>query len=105
MKKKSFYIALILICLSLVTTGTWAYFTTSDAVRNVITAGGGVTANGYLRDKLLLECNSKGKTLILPPKWLCTDNAAMIGAEGYIQYKKGNFADIDLNAKARVDLA
>lgn len=40
MKKKSFYIALIIICLSLVTTSTWAYFTTSDAVRNVITAGG-----------------------------------------------------------------
>ena len=42
--------------------------------------------------------------LHLPPKWLCTDNAAMIGAEGYIQYLNGNFADIDLNAKARVEL-
>ena len=72
---------------------------------DVITAGGGVTANGYLRERLVLECEKKGKKVILPPKWLCTDNAAMIGAEGYIQYKKGNFAGIDLNAKARVDLA
>ena len=72
---------------------------------DTITAGGGVIANGYLRDKLLSECQKRGKKLILPPKWLCTDNAAMIGAEGYIQYKKGNFANIDLNAKARVDLA
>ncbi len=72
---------------------------------NVITAGGGVVANGYLRERLLLECQKRGKKLILPPKWLCTDNAAMIGAEGYVQYKNGNFAGIDLNAKARVDLA
>lgn len=40
MKKRCFYIALVLICLSLVTSSTWAYFTTSDVVRNVITAGG-----------------------------------------------------------------
>lgn len=71
---------------------------------NTITAGGGVVANGYLRERLSAECAKRGKNLILPPKWLCTDNAAMIGAEGYIQYKRGNFTDIDLNAKARVDL-
>ena len=70
---------------------------------NTITAGGGVVANGYLRERLSNECQKRGKKLILPPKWLCTDNAAMIGAEGYIQYKKGNFADVSLNAKARVD--
>ncbi len=69
-----------------------------------ITAGGGVVANGYLREGLEKACLKKGIKLVLPPKWLCTDNAAMIGAEGYIQYLKGNFADLDLNAKARVDL-
>ena len=72
---------------------------------NTVTVGGGVAANGYLRESLLSECQRRGKRLILPPKWLCTDNAAMIGAEGYIQYLKGNFAGIDLNAKARVELA
>ena len=48
----------------------------------------------------------KGKNirLILPEKKYCTDNGAMIGAEGYLQYKKGNFADLDLNAKAVVPL-
>ena len=71
---------------------------------NTITVGGGVAANGYLRESLAKECQKKGINLILPPKWLCTDNAAMIGAEGYVQYKIGNFADIDLNAKARIDL-
>ena len=39
MKKKLLYIAAILICLSLITGGTFAYFTASDTVRNVITTG------------------------------------------------------------------
>ena len=29
----------------------------------------------------------------------------MIGAEGYLQYIKGNFADLRLNAEANVKLA
>jgi hypothetical protein len=28
----------------------------------------------------------------------------MIGAEGFLQYAKGNFADLDLNAKAVIPL-
>ena len=69
---------------------------------NCITAGGGVVANGYLRDKMAMRCIKHGIKLVLPPKSLCTDNAAMIAAEGYIQYLKGNFADLTLNASARV---
>ncbi len=72
--------------------------------RNTLTVGGGVAANGYLRERLTTECKKERIKLVLPPKILCTDNAAMIGAEGYIQYIKGNFADLTLNAKARVDL-
>ncbi|MBQ7407886.1 MAG: tRNA (adenosine(37)-N6)-threonylcarbamoyltransferase complex transferase subunit TsaD [Clostridia bacterium] len=70
--------------------------------RTVVTAGGGVVANGYLRFLLEKTCEKKGIRAVLPPKKLCTDNAAMIAAEGYIQYLKGNFADLDLNAVARV---
>lgn len=40
MKKKILYITAIVICLSLITGGTYAYFTTSDTARNVITSGG-----------------------------------------------------------------
>lgn len=40
MKKKILYIAAIIICLSLITGGTYAYYTTSDTARNVITSGG-----------------------------------------------------------------
>ena len=40
MKKKILYIAAIVICLSLITGGTYAYFTASDTARNVITTSG-----------------------------------------------------------------
>ncbi len=64
-----------------------------------ITVSGGVGANGYLR-KALTEAVKDDIKLVLPEKKYCTDNGAMIGAEGYLQYLKGNFADMDLNAKA-----
>lgn len=71
-----------------------------------ITAGGGVVANGYLRESLQSACNKNNLTLVLPERKYCTDNAAMIGAEGYLQYIKGeeSFAGLDLNASATVSL-
>lgn len=71
---------------------------------DTLTVGGGVAANGYLRETLTKKCADKSIKLVLPPKSLCTDNAAMIASEGLIQYKLKNFADLDLNAKARVEL-
>lgn len=70
----------------------------------IITAGGGVVANGYLREALSRECADNGLIAVLPPKKMCTDNAAMIAAEGYLRYVNGDFADLTLNASARVDL-
>ena len=69
-----------------------------------VTAGGGVIANGYLREALATECQKAGIRLILPQKKYCTDNAAMIAAEGLIQYNLGNFADMSLNARAQIPL-
>ena len=69
-----------------------------------IAISGGVGANGYLREALKKATENKGFRLVLPEKRYCTDNAAMIGAEGYLQYKKRNFADLSLNAKAVVPL-
>ena len=40
MKKKILYIAAILICLSIISSGTYAYFTKEATARNVITTGG-----------------------------------------------------------------
>lgn len=35
----------------------------------------------------------------IPPLYLCTDNAAMIGAAASIQYHKDEYAKLDLNAQ------
>lgn len=69
-----------------------------------ITISGGVAANGYLRNALTKAVKDSGLNLVLPEKRYCTDNGAMIGAEGYLQYMRRNFADIDLNARAVVPL-
>lgn len=69
-----------------------------------VTAGGGVIANGYLREKLTRACHDAHLKLVLPVKKHCTDNAAMIAAEGLIQYRAGNFSPLTLNAAASIPL-
>lgn len=68
-----------------------------------LAVSGGVGANGYLRESLKVRAEKEKIKLILPEKRHCTDNAAMICAEGYLQYKAKNFADLTLNAQAVVD--
>lgn len=69
-----------------------------------ITAGGGVAANDYLRIRLKEECGKRNIKLVLPEKKFCTDNAAMIAAEGLIQFNAGNFAQMNVNACAQIPL-
>lgn len=69
-----------------------------------VTAGGGVIANGYLREQLSLACREAGLRLVLPERRRCTDNGAMIAAEGLIQYRAGNFSPLSLNAEAFIPL-
>ena len=70
----------------------------------VVTAGGGVVANGYLRELLTEACAQAGLKLVLPVKKHCTDNAAMIAAEGLVQYRLGKFSSLSLNAEASIPL-
>ncbi len=72
---------------------------------NTVTAGGGVVANGYLREALTRECARAGLKLVLPVKKHCTDNAAMIAAEGLLCYRNGLFRDFSLNAEAYIPLS
>ncbi len=69
-----------------------------------VTAGGGVIANGYLRELLAARCAEAGLRLVLPAKKRCTDNGAMIAAEGLLKYKRGEFSPLSLNAQASIPL-
>lgn len=71
---------------------------------NILTLSGGVGANGYLRERLIARAQAENVKLVLPEKRYCTDNGAMIAAEGYLQYKRHNFANLTLNASANVPL-
>lgn len=63
---------------------------------------GGVAANGELRRQL-----AERMTLpySIPPIWLCTDNAAMIGAAAHYRFLAGLRAGWDMDVKARLPLA
>ncbi len=69
-----------------------------------VTAGGGVVANGYLRERLQEECDRAGLRLVLPAKKRCTDNGAMIAAEGLIRYRAGEFSPLSVNASPSLPL-
>ncbi len=67
-------------------------------VKQVLLAGG-VAVNKGLRTKLEEAfIDKKEVDLIIPPLYLCTDNAAMIAAAGSIAFEKGTRAAMDLNA-------
>ncbi len=70
-----------------------------------VTAGGGVIANGYLREELIKMCAREGFKLVLPTKKHCTDNAAMIASEGLLRYRAGLFSPLTLNAEAYIPLS
>jgi N6-L-threonylcarbamoyladenine synthase len=61
---------------------------------------GGVAANSHLRKRLFALAKEKGVKLFIPDISLCGDNAAMIAAQAYHEYKTGNLADSSLNASA-----
>ena len=68
--------------------------------RTVLVASGGVAANSIIRSDLQTACAQEGCRLCLPPLSLCGDNGAMIGAQGYYEYRAGHTAGMELNAYA-----
>lgn len=65
-----------------------------------VAAAGGVSANSGIRAALQAVCEKEKAKLYLPPLSLCGDNAAMIGAQAYFEFMKGNISDLSLNAAA-----
>ena len=64
-------------------------------VKQIILAGG-VSANSYLRDKIIEKMHDFPVKVVIPPMWCCTDNAAMIAKVGEHLYEKKVFADLSL---------
>lgn len=82
----------------------------SDMVRKTIAAAmdyqpkmvvlaGGVAANSRLREMMTKKMNEYPQIkLVIPPLKYCTDNAAMIGASGYVAYQHQLFGGLDAAA-------
>jgi len=66
-------------------------------IKKMVLAGG-VSANSHIRACVEELCRKNKVDLYLPPLSLCSDNAAMIGAQAYWEFLGGNLADITLNA-------
>lgn len=63
-----------------------------------VAIAGGVASNSALRLAMEQACVENHLKFYHPSPIFCTDNAAMIGCAAYYEYKKGKFADLDLNA-------
>lgn len=70
-----------------------------------VVAAGGVCANSALRAALEKKAKDNNMEIYYPPLSLCGDNAAMIGAQGYYEFKAGVTAPLSLNAYATMDIS
>lgn len=69
-----------------------------------IVVAGGVSANSVLRRELAKLCSKNNLELFMPNLSLCGDNAAMVGAQAYYEYKFGHTAKENLNAIASLSI-
>lgn len=69
-----------------------------------VAIAGGVASNSALRAAMEEACRRRNLRCYYPSHILCTDNAAMIGAAAYYEYRKGNLAGWDLNAVPNLKL-
>ena len=71
----------------------------SDAPSLVV--AGGVAANSAVREALASLASRANRAFSVPPGWLCTDNAAMIGWAGAERFAAGLIDGLDAPARAR----
>ena len=72
---------------------------------DALAIAGGVSSNKALSSALSALCDEKGVTFYHPSPILCTDNAAMIGAQGFYELEAGHLSGWDLNAVPGLKLA
>jgi len=66
-----------------------------------LVVAGGVAANGQVRSALADLAQQERRGFSVPPGWLCTDNAAMIGWAGAERFAAGLTDPLDVPARAR----
>ena len=66
-----------------------------------LVVAGGVAANASVRSALEALASEEGREFSVPPGWLCTDNAAMIGWAGLERFAAGMIDGLDAPAWAR----
>ncbi len=77
----------------------------SVAGARTVVMGGGVAANGVLRERIASGLRELGIPFVVPRPGLCTDNGAMIGAAGFRRFEAGERARSDLEARPSWKLA
>jgi tRNA N6-adenosine threonylcarbamoyltransferase len=77
----------------------------ADVGARGIALGGGVAANGRLREALLAACADDGIRGYLPSPAMCTDNAAMIAAAGWHRLRLDGPTPLDAGAVPNLKLA
>ncbi|NBV85317.1 MAG: tRNA (adenosine(37)-N6)-threonylcarbamoyltransferase complex transferase subunit TsaD [Verrucomicrobia bacterium] len=62
---------------------------------DTLAISGGVSCNHYLRRRFAGECSEAGVRLLLAPRELCTDNAAMIAYVAALKLRAGGVSALD----------
>ncbi len=71
---------------------------------SAVTLAGGVAANSRLRTLLAEKLEKRGIKFYFPQLDLCTDNAAMIAAAGYFQYRLRGASKMDIDSQPALRL-
>jgi N6-L-threonylcarbamoyladenine synthase len=71
-----------------------------NSVSKIVVCGG-VAANSRLRERFIEESHLRGFDVFIPPRILCTDNAAMIAVVGDSLLRRGIKDSLDMNAVSR----
>ena len=70
-------------------------------IQKTFVIAGGVAANLRIRENLTKLANEKNFTAVFPPKYLCSDNAAMIAWAGIERFKINLIDNLEFPSKAR----